>query len=82
MSAAEFFTDVVSSYNCLSVSSEGDVPDFRSYCRSRHVSYRAFVRWASTDEAASMLLETERTKKQSKKAVQSGSKVSVSAIPS
>ena len=76
MSAAEFFTDVVSSYNRLSVSTEGNVPDFRTYCRSRHVSYRAFVRWASTDETASMLLETERTKSQSKKAVQSGSKPS------
>ena len=79
MSAAEFFTDVVSSYNRMSLSSEGSVLDFRSYCRIRHVSYRAFVRWASTDETASMLLESERTKRQSKKAVQSGSQTSLPA---
>ena len=74
MSAAEFFTEVVSSYNRMSESSAGSVPDFRSYCRSRHVSYHAFVRWASTDETASMLLETERKKRHSKRTVQSRNK--------
>jgi hypothetical protein len=62
MSAEEFFTDVVTSYKRLLLSSEEYVPGFRAYCRNRHVAYYAFVRWASTNDLASDLLAIERKK--------------------
>jgi len=67
MTAAELFNDVVKSYTRLLSLSEKSAPSLRAYCRSRHVSYRDFIRWASTDETASCLLEKERKAKQSKK---------------
>jgi hypothetical protein len=74
MSAEEFFIDVVSSYKRLLLSSEENVPGFRAYCRSRHVSLRDFNRWASTNASASGLLEIERKKSQLQKAKQPGHK--------
>jgi hypothetical protein len=79
MSAAEFFTDVVLSYKRLLLSSTESVPGLRAYCLSRHVSYRDFIHWASTNENASGLIEIERKKKQLEKATCTGHK-SVSSL--
>jgi hypothetical protein len=47
----------------------------RDYCRTHHVSYGAFSRWASTHETACGLLKAKRANKRSKK---TGSVVSCS----
>ena len=67
MNAEEFFKEVVKSYEQLKTKSGRSVPDLRSYCESRHVSWRAFKRWASTNEAALVLLSEERPRQRSLK---------------
>jgi hypothetical protein len=67
MYAEEFFKEVVKSYEQLKTKSGRTVPDIRSYCQCRHVSWRAFKRWASTDEAASVLLSEECPRQRSLK---------------
>jgi len=67
MPAAELFNDVVKSYTRLLSLTEKSAPSLRAYCRSRHVSYRDFIRWASTDETASGLIEKEIKEKRLKK---------------
>ena len=63
MSSESFFTDVVLSYQQILSRSETPSPSLRDYCRSRHVAYSDFKRWASTNQTASALLEKERAKK-------------------
>ena len=67
MSAEEFFTEVVKTYQQLKTQSGQSIPDLRSYCQLRHVSWRRFMRWSSTDENARVLLSEERTHKRSSK---------------
>jgi hypothetical protein len=67
MKAEEFFTSIALSYKALLTTSGSDVPCFRDYCRSRHVSYTDFMRWASFNEVASGILEIERSKKRLEK---------------
>ena len=63
MSSESFFTDVVLSYQQILSRTESPSHCLREYCRSRHVAYRDFKRWASTNETASALLQKERIKK-------------------
>ena len=63
MKAEEFFTSIALSYQRLLSSSGSSVPCLRDYCRSRHVSYPDFIRWASVSEIASGLLSMERSKR-------------------
>jgi hypothetical protein len=51
MKAEEFFTSIALSYQSL-LSTGSDVPCLLDYCRSRHVSYPDFKRWASVNEIA------------------------------
>jgi hypothetical protein len=67
MKAEEFFTNVSQSYKSLLSSAGSSAPCLRDYCRSRHVSYPDFVRWASVNDAASGLLSTEGDKKRIRK---------------
>ena len=60
MKAEEFFTSIALSYQDLLSTSGSDVPCLRDYCRSRHVSYPDFIRWASVNEIAHGILEVER----------------------
>jgi hypothetical protein len=65
MKAEELFTSVLLSYKRqLSISgATTSHSGLRDFCRSHHVSYRAFFRWASTQEMASGLVEIERSRK-------------------
>jgi hypothetical protein len=60
MSASEFFTRVVRSYQELLSVSDNDSLTLRSYCRSRHVACRDFLRWAKTDATACGILKNEQ----------------------
>lgn len=66
MSAEIFFIDIVTSYQALLSSCDKDVPCLRDYCRSRHVSWRAFMNWASSHPLASGLLGHNGTSKKKK----------------
>jgi len=63
MKAEEFFTSIALSYQRLLSSSGSSVPCLRDYCRSRHVSYPDFIRWATVSEIASGILSMERSKR-------------------
>jgi hypothetical protein len=56
---AEIFTNVLLSYKRL-LSKRGIVaPCLRDYCRSQHIVYRTFIRWASTQAIATGILEVD-----------------------
>jgi hypothetical protein len=55
MSRESFFTDVVLSYKKIQSTKAGRFFSLKDYCRIRHVAYRDFIRWASTNEVAASL---------------------------
>jgi hypothetical protein len=63
MSPEKLFTRIVQSYKLLLTTSGSDAPGLRAYCKSRHVSYRNFLSWSSTQEIASGIKEVERRKR-------------------
>ena len=71
MKAEELFKRVLTSYqrrlSSTASTSSTSLPSLRDPCRSRQVSYTAFIRWATTHESASSLLEIERFKKRLQK---------------
>lgn len=81
MSAEIFFIDIVSSYRTLLSSYGKDVPCLRDYCRSRHVSWRDFMNWASSHPLASDLLDHHLGSKQKKRVIPA-SLSSSSGVPS
>jgi hypothetical protein len=68
MSKEDFFTCVLQSYLGLLSSSVTSVPGLRDYCRSRHVFYRDFLFWSSSQHLASGIVEVARMKKRLEKA--------------
>ena len=67
MKAEEFFTSIALSYKTLLSTSGSEAPCLRDYCRSHHVSYHDFKRWASANDIACEILEIERSTKRLKK---------------
>lgn len=67
MKAEEFFTRIALSYQDLLSTSGADIPCLRDYCRSHHVSYPDFKRWASVNEIASGILGADRSQKRLEK---------------
>jgi hypothetical protein len=63
MSPEKLFTRIVQSYKLLLSTSGSGAPGLRAYCKSRHVSYREFLSWSSTQEIASGIKEVERKKR-------------------
>jgi hypothetical protein len=63
MSPEKLFTRIIQSYKLLLSTSGSDALSLRAYCKSRHVSYRDFLRWSSTQEIASGIKEVERRKR-------------------
>ena len=64
----KFFTDVIITYKELLSTPEGKDLPLRDYCRTRHVAYRDFIKWASTSKDAAGLPEIVKLKKKSSKA--------------
>jgi hypothetical protein len=56
---AEIFTNVLLSYQRLLSKFGSFAPGLRDYCRSQHVVYRTFIRWACTQSIASGILEVD-----------------------
>lgn len=63
MSRESFFTEVVLSYKKLLSTPAGRLISLRDYCRTRHVAWRDFLRWASISDVASDLLDVKQTSK-------------------
>ena len=63
----ELFTRVALSYQRLLSTFGEAVPGLRAYCRTQHVVYGDFIRWATTQEICTGVIEVERLKKRMKK---------------
>jgi len=67
MCTEKLFTRILLSYKDLLSVSGNEAPRLRDYCKKRQVSYRDFLRWASTREISSGIVEIERKKKRLQK---------------
>ena len=67
MCTEKLFTRILLSYKDLLSVSGNEAPRLRDYCKKRQVSYRDFLRWASTREMSSGIVEIERKKKRLQK---------------
>jgi hypothetical protein len=80
MKAEDLFTSTLLSYKKLLSTSDSEVPTLRSYCRSGHVSYPDFLRWAKESELSSGIIEIDRSKRRLKNG-KGASSTSVSGKP-
>ena len=67
MCTEKLFTRILLSYKDLLSTSGSEAPRLRDYCKKRQVSYRNFLRWASTLEISSGIVEIDRKKKRLQK---------------
>ena len=67
MCTEKLFTCILLSYKDLLSTSGNEAPRLRDYCKKRQVSYRDFLRWASTREISSGIVEIDRRKRRLQK---------------